>query len=381
MCDAGAMPARFLLELMVSARHEVLIRARALQTRAKALRTLAIAKAVRFFVRASINLSRAVFIGLVVLAVLHAYLVRRDATAPTIEIVRTHPLAPAAPDLQHEASTEPNSAPADPAAPSSQATDPKAAGPLPPALQKTPEWTETEIADAKAECTRLLDKVTVVTEPLPPAREGACGAPAPRELQSVGESKVKFQPPATLRCPMIAALNTWISDKLQPAAKKSFGSPIARVLAGSYSCRNRYGLARAPISEHAYMNAIDISGFVLENGKIIRVSKSWTPPKEEATAEAKKSGPARAGHAKAVTVVAVRIATSKAGATDDVDKSKNKPDETKKPEKDPTSEFLHVAHHEACEIFGTVLGPDANAAHHDHFHLDMKERKYRSICH
>jgi hypothetical protein len=366
---------------MVSARHEVLIRARALQTRAKALRTLAIAKAVRFFVRASINLSRAVFIGLVVLAVLHAYLVRRDATAPTIEIVRTHPLAPAAPDLQHEASTEPNSAPADPAAPSSQATDPKAAGPLPPALQKTPEWTETEIADAKAECTRLLDKVTVVTEPLPPAREGACGAPAPRELQSVGESKVKFQPPATLRCPMIAALNTWISDKLQPAAKKSFGSPIARVLAGSYSCRNRYGLARAPISEHAYMNAIDISGFVLENGKIIRVSKSWTPPKEEATAEAKKSGPARAGHAKAVTVVAVRIATSKAGATDDVDKSKNKPDETKKPEKDPTSEFLHVAHHEACEIFGTVLGPDANAAHHDHFHLDMKERKYRSICH
>ena len=374
MCDAGAMPARFLLELMVSARHEVLIRARALQTRAKALRTLAIAKAVRFFVRASINLSRAVFIGLVVLAVLHAYLSKRDATAPTIEIVRTHPLAPAAPELQHEA-------PADPAAPASPATDPKAAGPLPPALQKTPEWTETEIADAKAECTRLLDKVTVVTEPLPPAREGACGAPAPRELQSVGESKVKFQPPATLRCPMIAALNTWISDKLQPAAKKSFGSPIARVLAGSYSCRNRYGLARAPISEHAYMNAIDISGFVLENGKIIRVSKSWTPPKEEATADAKKAGTAHNGRAKTVTVVAVRIAASKIGALEDGDKSQTKPDEVKKPEKDPTSEFLHVAHHEACEIFGTVLGPDANAAHHDHFHLDMKERKYRSICH
>ena len=374
------MPARFLLELMVSARHEVLIRARALQTRAKALWTLAIARAMRFVVRASINLSRAVFIGLVVLAVLHAYLSKRDATAPSIEIVRTHPLAPEAPEPRHPSAVKPNSAPADPAAPSSQATDPKAAGPLPPALQKMPEWTETEIADAKAECTRLLDKVAVVTEPLPPAREGACGAPAPRELHSVGESKVKFQPPATLRCPMIAALNTWISDKLQPAAKKSFGSPIARVLAGSYSCRNRYGLARAPISEHAYMNAIDISGFVLENGKIIRVSKSWAPPKEEATADAKKPGAAHNGRAKTVTVVAVRIAASKVGALEDGDKSKTKPDEAKKPEKDPTSEFLHVAHDEACEIFGTVLGPDANAAHRDHFHLDMKERKYRSIC-
>ena len=69
---------------------------------------------------------------------------------------------------------------------------------------------------------------------------------------------------------MIAGLNTWISDKLQPAAQKSFGSPIVRVVAESYSCRNRYGLARAPISEHAFMNAIDVSAFVLADGKIIR---------------------------------------------------------------------------------------------------------------
>ena len=128
------------------------------------------------------------------------------------------------------------------------------------------------------------------------------------------------------------------------------------------------------------MNAIDISGFVLENGKIIRVSKSWTPPKEEATADAKKPDAAHNVRTKTVTVVAVRIAASKVGALEDGDKSKTKPDEAKKPEKDPTSEFLHVAHDEACDIFGTVLGPDANAAHRDHFHLDMKERKYRSIC-
>ena len=78
---------------------------------------------------------------------------------------------------------------------------------------------------------------------------------------------------------MIAAINTWLSDKLQPAAQKSFGSPVVRILAeGAYSCRNRYGLANAPISEHAFMNAIDITGFVLANGKVIKVSHSWRPP-------------------------------------------------------------------------------------------------------
>jgi hypothetical protein len=67
--------------------------------------------------------------------------------------------------------------------------------------------------------------------------------------------------------------------------------------------------------------------------------------------------------------------------------SKTKPDHKHQSEKDKAakeaqekSAFLHEAHDSACKIFGTVLGPDANAAHHGHFHLDMKTRKYRSIC-
>ncbi|AGK58055.1 Extensin family protein [Hyphomicrobium denitrificans 1NES1] len=361
------------MELILSARHEVLMRARALQT-------LAIARAVRFLIRTSTNLSRAVFIGLVVLVVLHAYLIKREPAPPSIEIVRTHPFAsPETPAQQSHPPSGPENTKTEQAPSPSQPADQKTPAPLPPALQKAPAWTESEIADAKAECARLLDKMTVVTEPLPPAREGTCGAPAPRELQSIGESKVKFQPPATLRCPMIAALNTWVSDKLQPAAKRSFGSPIVRILAGSYSCRNRYGLARAPISEHALMNAIDISGFVLENGKIVRVSRSWTAHNDEESRDAPKAGVAHM-RAKTVTVVAVRVGAPNSVAHGADDSSKTKPDDAKKPEKDATSEFLHVAHDEACKIFGTVLGPDANAAHHDHFHLDMKERKYRSIC-
>ena len=38
-------------------------------------------------------------------------------------------------------------------------------------------------------------------------------------------------------------------------------------------------------------------------------------------------------------------------------------------------QFLHLAHVAACRIFGTTLGPEANAAHRNHFHVDMAERK------
>jgi hypothetical protein len=44
------------------------------------------------------------------------------------------------------------------------------------------------------------------------------------------------------------------------------------------------------------------------------------------------------------------------------------------------TDFLRAAHDSACHTFGTVLGPEANAAHRNHFHVDMAERKLRSIC-
>jgi len=224
-------------------------------------------------------------------------------------------------------------------------------------------------------------------------REGICGAPAPRLLKSIGESKVKVEPAATLNCQMIAGLNSWVTDKLEPAAKKNFGSSIVRVIAGSYSCRNRYGLARAPISEHALMNAIDVSAFVLEDGKVIRVSRDWGPTEEELK---------RAQKASEATVPAEKakfqVAASKLGAHDLAKKSEEKdksdaskadpkakaksPEELKEEqEKQAMSAFLHQAHDGACNIFDTVLGPDTNEAHRDHLHLDMKERKrHLTLC-
>jgi hypothetical protein len=193
---------------------------------------------------------------------------------------------------------------------------------------------------------------------------------------------------------MIAGLNSWIMDKLQPAAQKNFSSPVVRVVAESYSCRNRYGLARAPISEHALMNAVDVSAFVLENGRIIRVSRNWGPTADQIK-RAQQSKNAAADEEKPKFL----LAASKLGAhdiakkSDDKEKSdpKQKPDEKPKPEspeelkerqeKQAMSAFLHQAHDGACEVFDTVLGPDTNDAHHDHLHLDMKERKgHLTLC-
>jgi hypothetical protein len=48
----------------------------------------------------------------------------------------------------------------------------------------------------------------------------------------------------------------------------------------------------------------------------------------------------------------------------------------------PTAEgrFLREVFKGGCATFGTVLGPEANDAHRDHFHFDMKARKRAAYC-
>lgn len=43
-------------------------------------------------------------------------------------------------------------------------------------------------------------------------------------------------------------------------------------------------------------------------------------------------------------------------------------------------QFLHKLHQTACRRFGTVLGPEANNAHRNHFHLDLAERPRGNFC-
>jgi hypothetical protein len=365
--------------------------------RAMALRSTAAVKAAALACRSSTKLSRIAFIGLLALPLLepNGFHLVRDGRVMSAQDVQTGiarplpaPLTPTVPPSADAQSSEPPPGKASdaevprlpesgvmPPALTEQAAGPAgpagSAKPVPPAAQKAPPWTDEEIAAARHDCDRLLEKVTLVSEALPPAREGACGAPAPREVKSIGDSKVKFEPPATLNCPMIAGLASWISDKLQPAAQQNFGSPVVRIVAESYSCRNRYGLANAPISEHAFMDAIDVSAFVMANGTIVRVAKSWgaTANKESKTTGDKGK---------------LLAAASKLGAHD-VAQQTDRKTEPASPQKgvvtkEALSAFLHQAHNGACGIFGTVLGPDTNDAHRDHFHLDMKARKQPALC-
>jgi hypothetical protein len=55
------------------------------------------------------------------------------------------------------------------------------------------------------------------------------------------------------------------------------------------------------------------------------------------------------------------------------------PPVAKEPEMDREAQFVTFLHEDACRRFGTVLGPDANAAHKNHFHLDMKKRR-KGFC-
>ena len=50
------------------------------------------------------------------------------------------------------------------------------------------------------------------------------------------------------------------------------------------------------------------------------------------------------------------------------------------PVPDPKSQFVTFLFEDACHRFGTVLGPNANEAHKDHFHLDMKKRRKSNFC-
>jgi hypothetical protein len=275
-----------------------------------------------------------------------------------------------------------------------------------PAPAKPPEdvWTEAEQAQGSRECLRLLSPINVEVTLEEPMKHGQCGTPAPLLLHSIGEaSKVVFNPAPELNCRLAAGLARWVDTVLQPTARDVLGSRITRIIgASSYSCRNMYGNPKLPLSEHATGNAVDIAGFVTADGRTLTVAKGWGPTERD-IAEAKKkiADAAKAGAGDAKTADAEV-------KPEEEDKAKKSPREKTNVHKAgfggdkgqkglhapvvaatanlsaaKTTEaaFLRRLHHGACSVFTTVLGPEANEAHHDHFHFDMKARKGSAICH
>jgi len=297
-----------------------------------------------------------------------------------------------------------------------------------PGDQPAVAWTEAEIAAAKAVCAKALAGVRLDYEPLPPIREGICGAPAPILVTSIGG--VAISPPATMRCGLAVKLDGWLKTRVQPKAKAMLGGTVVKIRnATSYSCRNRYGGANTRISEHALANALDISEFVLASGERVTVLKSWPrvvpPPQpephpEEVAGETNGAIVPVSNRTQAAMTTAAAgpeainakpssnpfVPPAKVEAASSVDPRTNPfvapvsvsaapppmaPPVAKPPvamPAEPSTEssaeertaFVRGAHGDACKFFGTVLGPEANEAHKDHFHLDMKPRRHSNFC-
>ncbi|MGE0629374.1 MAG: extensin family protein [Hyphomicrobiaceae bacterium] len=103
-------------------------------------------------------------------------------------------------------------------------------------------------------------------------------------------------------------------------------------------------------------------------GRTSEAQKSNSKKSQSKKAESQKAEPKKAGE---------KEPDAKAGVKDAVKTEDPKSAEEAKPHPD---QFLRKVHAGACGLFSTVLGPEANAFHRDHFHLDLRHRRGKDIC-
>lgn len=186
--------------------------------------------------------------------------------------------------------------------------------------------------------TGLAAPATISADP-PPRETGVTSSPYPPALPPGGEtvpvapSRVQptaaaaLTPAATLACPVVSALDRWVIESIQPAARRWFGQPVVEIKQiSAFSCRGMNGNPRARISEHSFGNALDIAAFVLGDGHVVTVRQGWRGTPEE-------------------------------------------------------QGFLHDVQGGACQMFTTVLAPGSNRFHYDHIHVDLMRRNSgRGTC-
>ncbi len=82
--------------------------------------------------------------------------------------------------------------------------------------------------------------------------------------------------PFSLTCRAAVSLALWEKHAVAGAAQQHLDSTVQRIEHfGSYSCRNVYGRPDATRSRHARAEALDVAGFVLADGRRIRVLGDW----------------------------------------------------------------------------------------------------------
>ena len=97
-----------------------------------------------------------------------------------------------------------------------------------------------------------------------------CGLTRPLKVTALQNGAVLFNSTQTLDCPMVAALDSWLAEVVQPAAQARFGQNVVQIDSmGSYNCRGMNNQIGARLSEHSFGNALDIGGFQLADGRRI----------------------------------------------------------------------------------------------------------------
>lgn len=155
-----------------------------------------------------------------------------------------------------------------------------------------------------------------------PGQISACGIQDAVRVRSV--SGVGLSQEAVIDCPTAKALKQWVDTGMKPAIGDTGGGVVQIRVAAHYVCRTRNNQPGAKVSEHGKGRAIDISGFRLRDGSEITLLQDW---------DRRGSGT-----------------------------------------------ILRKMHQRACGIFGTVLGPESDRWHKDHFHFDTARHRSGSYC-
>ena len=179
-----------------------------------------------------------------------------------------------------------------------------------------------------AACQAMMGRLAIEASARAPVHDGACGSPAPYDVSALEGGAVTLSPPATINCAMATTLARFLQQDIQPAAIAAFGQKVTALrIADSYSCRGRNRVVGAKLSEHAFMNAVDIGAF--------KIGDRWV--------EVAKGG----------------------------DQSRTEAD------------FVQIVRKAGCKHFTTVLGHGSDGYHENHLHFDLRQRgkKTRVYCH
>ena len=171
----------------------------------------------------------------------------------------------------------------------------------------------------EVDCRKQLRRLGVTFSDLAPINDGgACVIEHPVRVSKLS-GNIDMKPAATLSCSMALAFAGWTKNELASSARWRYMSGVKTIHQGSsYSCRRIAGTSVA--SEHSKGNALDVMRIELRNGKDIDVRKpGWFSFRERGLLTSVRAG--------------------------------------------------------GCEYFSTVLGPGYDAAHADHFHFDIKNRR------